>query len=262
MLRIHASSILGPLEARLIDADLIILGGMNEGVWPPDAGFDPWMSRQMRKKFNLPSPEFRIGLSAHDFAQLACAKEVLLTRSLRSGGNPSVPSRFLLQLDAVLRAAGLPDDVLAATEPWREWAQALDAPAEAEKKPCTRPQPCPPVSVRPTTLSVTEITTWLRNPYAIYARHILNLKKLEELDAELDASDRGVMIHAALEKFVRAHPETLPPDAETQLLNIGRHIFAQDKEIRACALSGGRGLSISPRGLLPKNKRAATKACN
>jgi ATP-dependent helicase/nuclease subunit B len=193
-------SILGPLEARLVDAELVILGGMNEGVWPPDAGFDPWMSRAMRKKFDLPSPEFRIGLSAHDFAQLACTKEVLLTRALRAGGNPSVPSRFLLQLDAVLRAAGLSDDrrdALAAKEPWREWAQALDAPEEGEKGACARPQPRPPAEARPAALSVTEISTWLRNPYAIYARHVLRLKKLEELDAAPDAAERGVMIHAA-----------------------------------------------------------------
>ncbi|MDR3424606.1 MAG: double-strand break repair protein AddB [Alphaproteobacteria bacterium] len=225
-------SILGPLEARLCDADLMILGGLNEGSWPPDAGFDPWMSRPMRKKFNLPAPEFRIGLSAHDFVQLAAAKEVMLTRSLRANGTPTVPSRFLLQIEAVLRAAGLSDDTrdaLAPTEQWREWAQALDAPLREEIKPCARPQPRPPVATRPTALSVTEITTWLRNPYAIYAKHILKLKKLDELDAEWDASDRGTMIHAALEQFIRAFPDALPQDAEAQLLSIGREIFAQDK---------------------------------
>jgi ATP-dependent helicase/nuclease subunit B len=219
-------SILGPLEARLMSADLIIMGGMNEGVWPPDAGFDPWMSRPMRKSFGLPAPEFRIGLSAHDFAHLACAREVMLTRSLRSGGTPTVPSRFLLQLDAVLRAAGLSDDTtdaLAPHEPWQVWAQTMDTPEHIE--PCARPQPCPPVALRPTQLSVTEISTWLRNPYAIYAKHILKLKKLEELDAPLDAADRGEMIHAALEKFVTTYPLHLPPDAEEKLLAIGQDIF-------------------------------------
>ncbi len=222
--------ILGPLEARLIEADLVILGGMNEGTWPPDAGFDPWMSRQMRAKFKLPSPEFRIGLAAHDFAQLACHKQVMLTRSARSKGNPSVPSRFLLQLDAVLRAVGLSDehhDALEPTTPWRVWAHGLDVPDSIT--PCDRPQPRPPAAIRPTTLSVTEITVWMRNPYAIYAKHILKLKKLEELDAELDASDRGMMIHESLEKFTRAFPTILPDDAEAQLLKIGEGIFAHDK---------------------------------
>jgi ATP-dependent helicase/nuclease subunit B len=223
-------SILGPLEARLMTADLVILGGMNEGAWPPDAGFDPWMSRPMRKKFGLPSPEFRIGLSAHDFAHMACAPEVMLTRSLRANGTPTVPSRFLLQIDAVLRAAGLSGDThdaLTPAEPWRAWAQTLDAPNLIQ--PCERPQPRPPAATRPAKLSVTEIGTWQRNPYAIYARHILKLEKLEELDAALDASDRGTMIHAVLEKFVTAFPGPLPPDAEARLLEIGREIFAKEQ---------------------------------
>ena len=132
-------SILGPMEARFLNVDLVILGGMNESVWPPDAGYDPWMSRPMREKFGLPAPEFRIGLSAHDFAQLACAPEVLLTRSVRSSGTPTVPSRFLLQLDAVLRALGYSDDkqdALQPAEPWREWARLLDEPESIA--PCSR----------------------------------------------------------------------------------------------------------------------------
>jgi len=206
------------------------MGGLNEGTWPPDVGYDPWMSRPMRKKFKLPSPEYRVGLSAHDFAQLACTKEVFLTRSLRTNGTPTVPSRFLLQLEAVLNASGLSDkdrDAMAPTEPWKAWAHTLDRPDLCS--PCARPQPCPPVELRPKALSVTEITTWLRNPYAIYAKHILKLKKLDDLDAELDASDRGTMIHEALERFIKAYPENLPDDAEAKLLAIGQEIFAQDK---------------------------------
>lgn len=220
-------SILGPLEARLINADLVILGGMNEGVWPPDPGFDPWMSRPMRHDFGLPAPEFRIGLSAHDFTHLACAKQVLITRSLRTGGTPTAPSRFILQIEAVLRATGLSDatqDRLAPTLPWQKWAQQIDRPEVIQ--PCARPQPRPPVSSRPTTLSVTDIGTWLRNPYAIYARYILGLKKLDELDAELDASDRGTMIHSALEQFLRENPDSLPPDATARLTAISRTVFA------------------------------------
>ncbi len=62
-------SILGPLEARLQRFDVMIMGGLNEGSWPADANVDPWMGRPMRADFGLPSPERRIGLSAHDFVQ-------------------------------------------------------------------------------------------------------------------------------------------------------------------------------------------------
>ena len=214
-------SILGPLEARLIQADLMILGGLNEGVWPPEVTADPWMSRPMKKKFGLPLPEYRVGLSAHDFVQLARAPEVILTRAGRAGNAPTVPSRFLLQLETVLHALGYTFE----DTPWQNWAKQLDEP-DRPPQPCEPPNPCPPVSARPTQLSVTEIGTWQRNPYAIYAKHILKLKKLEPLDAEIDAADRGTVIHDALDKFITAYPDHLPNDALEKLLAIGRELFA------------------------------------
>jgi ATP-dependent helicase/nuclease subunit B len=224
-------SILGPLEARLHHADLMILGGLNEGTWPPEPPIDPWLSRPMKKDFRLPLPERRIGLSAHDFVQLASAPEVLLTRARSKEGSPEVPSRFLLQIEAVLQALGYKNetnDPLAPKLPWREWARQLDTPEKIE--PCAPPAPHPPVSARPTTLSVTEIGTWQRNPYAIYAKRILNLKKLEDIDADITAAERGTIIHEALEKFLTLHKTTWPADPLETLLSIGRDVFAPFKD--------------------------------
>lgn len=221
-------SILGPLEARLLRPDVVVLGGMNEGVWPPEVAVDPWMSRPMKKDFGMAVAEYRIGLSAHDFIQLACAPKVIMTRSVRAGGSPTVPSRFLLQLETVLRALGHSDkdkDALQPIEPWQAWARMLDEPEPQQIKPCAPPEPKPPVELRPKQLSVTEIGLWQRNPYAIYARHVLGLRKLDPLEAELDAADRGNLIHVILEKFVRDYPENLPPDALAKLLVIGREKF-------------------------------------
>jgi ATP-dependent helicase/nuclease subunit B len=219
-------NILGPLEARLQQADLVILGGLNEGVWPPETAPDPWLSRPMQQKLGLPSPERRIGLAAHDFVQLAAAPVVLLTRAKRCGGTPTVPSRFLSQLEAVLQALGYHDkdkDALTPAEPWASWARQLDAPPLDEIEACAPPAPCPPVVVRPRSLSVTNISTWQRNPYAIYAKYILKLKKLEAIDADVTAADRGEIIHKALELFLSAHPHDTGTLAD--LLTIGREVF-------------------------------------
>lgn len=224
-------SILGPLEARMIRTDRIILGGLNEGSWPPESPVDPWMSRPMKKSFKLPSPERRVGLSAHDFVQLACADEVFLTRAKRAGNAPTVPSRFLLQLDTVLRALKYSNDkkdALKSPEPWQAWARQLDKPETIT--PCSAPEPKPPVAARPLQLSVTEIGTWRRNPYAIYAKHVLKLIKLDPLEAEIDASDRGTMIHAALDQFIKTHPKALPDQALNELLKMGRAVFASYDE--------------------------------
>ena len=221
-------SILGPREARLIAVDRVILAGMNEGAWPPEPSVDPWMSRPMRQRFGLPSPEYRIGQAAHDFMQLANRPDVFLTRSRRAKGTLTLPSRFVLQMETVLAAAGYHNDAhdsLAPTLPWTAWARCLDAPS-GPPRPCPQPNPRPPLDSRPRQLSVTDIGLWRRNPYAIYAKHILHLRKLDPLEAERDAADRGTMIHEALHTFILQHPRDLPADALARLLAIGRTIFA------------------------------------
>ena len=215
----------GPLEARLQHADCMILGGLNEGVWPPAAAGDPWMSRPMRADFGLPPPELRIGLSAHDFVQCCGAAEVYLTRARRIEGTPTIPSRWLQRLDALLASEPGAPAALRAMEPaLLAWWAALDRPAEPPS-PRPAPAPAPPVAARPRRLSVTRIETWIGDPYSVYARDVLRLKPLDPIDADPSAAERGSIIHRILDAFVREHPGALPPDAEERLLALGRVQF-------------------------------------
>jgi hypothetical protein len=93
--------IFGPLEARLQSVDRLVLGGLVEGVWPPETRSDPWLNRPMRHELGLDLPERRIGLSAHDLAQSLGAREVILTRAAKIAGAPTVASRFVQRLAAV-----------------------------------------------------------------------------------------------------------------------------------------------------------------
>ncbi|HEY1719678.1 MAG TPA: double-strand break repair protein AddB [Magnetospirillaceae bacterium] len=216
-------AIWGPLEARLQQADVLILGGLNEGTWPSETLADPWMSRPMRVRFGLPAPERRIGLSAHDFAQAAAAPEVILTRAERVGGTPTVPSRWLMRLDAVLAACGL--DKLPRDPRWLSWHEAMDRPAETPEPP-RPPAPCPPLAARPRRLPVTAIELWRRDPYALYAQRILRLRALDPIDADPDAAEYGTVVHKAFDAFLRLYPNgPLPRDAETQLLAQGEAAF-------------------------------------
>ncbi len=211
--------ILGQLEARLIDADTVILAGLNEGSWPADSGHDPWMSRPMREKFGLPSPERSIGLAAHDFAQGLCAPRVIITRSLRTDGAPTTPARWLQRLDTVLQAAGIPPDTLRGG-PYASYLKHLDdAPPPV---PATRPAPCPPTEKRPKRLSVTKIETWLKDPYSIYARYILGLKPLEAIEKQPDAAERGTLLHDILERFIAENPREIPPASMNLLRSIAQ----------------------------------------
>ncbi|HWA48341.1 MAG TPA: double-strand break repair protein AddB [Dongiaceae bacterium] len=213
----------GPLEARLQQPDLLILGGMNEGTWPAESAIDPWLNRPMRKGFGLPLPERKIGLAAHDFQQAMGAKRVLLTRAARAEGAPTVPSRWLLRLDAFLKCCG--DEMALKTPPHeRNWARQLDLPV-GPATPCARPAPRPGAAHRPARMSVTQIELWRRNPYAIYARHILDLQALDELDQDPGAADLGSAVHDALHDFVTKFPRELPPSALAELTAIGEEAF-------------------------------------
>ena len=219
--RLH---IWGLLEARLQHADVLILGGLNEGTWPAEPAASPWMSRPMMAAFGLPPAERRIGLAAHDFTQAFSAPAVVLTRATRVDGTPTVPSRWLLRLSNLLDGMGI-SDALDPVEDWIGWSTSLDDPDADEA--ATVPMPCPPVAARPRELSVTQIETWVRDPYSIYARHVLGLKPLHRIDADPGAADRGVIVHAALERFVTAFPDTLPEDAEARLVAIGEEVFRE-----------------------------------
>ena len=217
-------AILGPLEARLQRYDRIILGGLNEGIWPAGDDPGPWLSRPMRETFGLPSPERRIGLAAHDFSQAFSAGEVILTRAQRSEGSPTVPSRWLRRLDALAELVGARAFSEPDRPPYRSWSEALDRPDSV--RPIKAPEPRPPVAARPRSLSVTQIETWMRDPYALYARHVLRLRALDPIDADPGLAERGSLIHAALEGLIRAHPRQRPADAESRLIAIGRELFA------------------------------------
>ena len=215
--------IYGQLEARLTQSDRVILGGLVEGVWPPAPRADPWLSRPMRHELGLDLPERRIGLSAHDFAQLLGADEVILSHAAKVGGAPAVASRFLHRLEAVAgeerwRAAK------AAGEKYVRFADQLDQPDKID--PIPQPMPKPPRATRPLKLSVTAIEDWLRDPYTIYAKYILKLAPLDPVDMPLSAADRGSAIHDALGEFTQTFATTLPKHPALALRGIGEKYFA------------------------------------
>jgi ATP-dependent helicase/nuclease subunit B len=203
----------GLLEARLQTADTLVLGGLVEGVWPPATDPGPWLSRPMRGKVGLASPEQVVGQAAHDFLAAAnAAPRVVLSCPVRRDGAPAVPARWLTRLEMFLAGHDqtLPDHRSVA------WVRALDQPRD-RPRPATPPRPCPAVTLRPRKLSVTEIETWLRDPYAIFARHVLKLDALKPIDEATDAADYGSLVHAGMRHFLDEHDTRWPPGAAEHL---------------------------------------------
>ncbi|MGA7328768.1 MAG: double-strand break repair protein AddB [Rhodomicrobium sp.] len=203
-----------PLDARLQTADVLVLGGLNEGCWPYIPGPDPWLSPANRKFCGLAPLERRVGQSAQDFMALAAsAPRVFLTRSKKINGTVARPSRWLIRMKTLAAGTGR---ALEADRPWLTWAASRHGPKEITPVPA--PQPKPAIAARPRRLSVTAIEKWFANPYAIYARHILGLEPLRGAREAADVRDKGTLYHAALHGFFRAYPSALPANAAAELL--------------------------------------------
>lgn len=216
-------AIWGPFEARLMQPDVVILGSLNEGTWPslPEPG--PWINRPMRQALGLPQPEEALGRTAHDFSQFLAAETVYLTRAEKVDGKPTVSSRWLLRLDAVLAALKCTDAADCAT-PWVAWSSARQHIGEREL--IEAPQPRPPVELRPKRLSVTDVERWIANPYAIFASRILKLDPLSPIAPAPDAAERGAIVHEALNRFAAMYPSDLPPDPAAKLIALAEELMA------------------------------------
>lgn len=211
-------AIFGLLEARLQQADLMILSGLNEGNWPALPSPDPWLAPRIRQELGLPSLERRIGLSAHDLANGLGAPDVLITRSRRDASAPAIASRFWLRLKAM------------AGPQWREardyarLAAMIDEPGA--HRPAGRPAPSPPARERPREIAVTDVDRLKADPYAFYARKMLGLSALDPVDADPSAAWRGTAVHAVLEQWAKedgCDPSRLAPRAEAMLAGADAH---------------------------------------
>ena len=198
-------AIWGTLEARVQGADLVILGGLNEGIWPQKPSPDPWLNRSMRKQLGLLLPERNIGLSAHDFQQAFAQKRVIVSRAIRDGEAPTVASRWVTRLENLLKGLGETgetawEEMSKSGDVWIKLARSLDRPTGRLAK-STRPAPVPPKDAHPKKLSVTRIKTLVRNPYEIYAQSILKLHPLKPYGLEADALARGIVLHSIIEAY-------------------------------------------------------------
>ncbi|MDP9413929.1 MAG: double-strand break repair protein AddB [Pseudomonadota bacterium] len=201
----------GLLEARLQQADLMVLGGLNEGTWPPIPAPDPWLAPRIRHELGLPSLERRIGLSAHDFASALGGRHVLVTRARRDARAPAIASRFWLRLEAMTGG-------LTRAPHHKKWAQALDRPSE--HRPVSQPAPTPPIADRPRDIAVTDVDRLKADPFAFYARKMLQLSALDVIDADPSPAWRGTAVHEVLEAWMKeddCDPAKLRPRAEALL---------------------------------------------
>lgn len=226
-------SILGPIEARLCHFDYVILGELNEGIWPKAEKADMWMSRPMKKDFGFNLPEKNTGILAADLCVFLASKHVILTRAERIDGVPMKKSRWLLRMETVLNALNS-DIIFLEQDDFMSFVNNLDIPNTYVSLP--PPSPMPPVEARPRKLSASAVDLLVADPYSVFAKYILKLYPLDDLDIPPDQRDYGTLIHGIIEEFNNTYPSLLPSSALDILLNIGEKHFSDahiSQELRA-----------------------------
>ncbi len=186
----------GLLEARMTGADMIICAGLNEGTWPRGVSSDGVLAPAILRVLGIPGLEFSIGLAAHDLAGALGAPEVVLSRAARDAAGPTIPSRFIQRVEALL--GELAPDYCETGAP--DLAKRLDAPTKAIGA-YPRPEPQPTLAQRDVPIAVTALDRLRGDPYQFYAGSILRLRALDPLDADPGPAWQGELAHRILERW-------------------------------------------------------------
>ncbi len=212
-------AIYGLLESRMTRADLVICAGLNEGSWPNIPGSAPLLPPAILRTLGIPGADFRIGLSAHDLAGALGAPQVVLTRAARDMEGPTIPSRFLLRVKAILGEQA--DDYRELDIP--RIAQSLDRLVERAAM-YDRPEPNPSAKLRNVPIKVTGLDRLLGDPYQFYAGEILKLSSPDPLDAEPTPAWQGILAHKILQRW----HEALTSDPGAQIDAIADQVLREN----------------------------------
>ena len=197
-------SIWGPLESRLQSADLVVLAGLNEDVWPEKTPPDAFLPRRFRAGLEMPDPDERLGLSAHDFAQLACAPRVVMLHAARRDDAPAVDSRWVWRLRTLAQGAlfeAAPEALAGEYSDLPDWVREVqhDGIGTQAETFTAAPRPTKRPAGWPRQMSVTRIDRLQRDPYSIWAEDILGLKVVDPMNRPMQPNLKGTAVHKAIE---------------------------------------------------------------
>lgn len=197
-------SIIGTIESRMQTADVVILTGLNEGMFPSIGYENAWLPRKISESIGLPSPNRKVSLMALDFMTLSCGENVYWLRSKQSGGVLTTESRFLSRVSVTIGDIKKDEDVL----------QAVRKIDDVPYVPLDYSAPTPPIDK--SDVYVTELELLIHNPYAFYVKHILRLKKVDDYWVLPDARNFGILVHDVIENATDFNAYKLVQEMDTR----------------------------------------------
>lgn len=186
----------GWLELPWCDAPHLVLAGFNQGLVPAMPAPDPFLSRALRQRLDLPGEEQRAARDACFLARLLAMRRGagrvdVLVCQIDAEGAPGQPSPLLF--------AGAGDDL-----PYRV-RRLFEEPRPAEADPPWEAVWTldPPRAELKRALRVTGFREYLACPFEFYLRFGLGMDFFDPEPAEMDARVFGTLVHDTIEIFSR-----------------------------------------------------------
>lgn len=201
---------IGTLEARLMDGDVVILTGLNRGTWPADRTADPWLNEKMRHVLGLPTYARKLSLMEHDFLSCLNAPHVYMTRATHVDGTPMQASSFLQKIKTNEDSR------------WLDWTRHRLQKNVFLIEPKSS-QACPPLAARPRRYSVSDIALLMQDPYGYFAHKILRLSPWPLFSQKPTGAHSGQMIHAFLAQWIEAPPSNTHDALHEMLQRVQHH---------------------------------------
>lgn len=214
--------VLGTIESRMQSADVIILTGLNEGMFPALGYENPWLPRSVAQQIGLPPAQRKVSLMALDFISLSCGKNVYWLRSKTAGGAQTTESRFLSRISVA------ENDANPTEKQDTDFLQVVRSRDNVSLVPLDLSAPMPPMDR--SAVYVTELELLIHNPYAFYARHILRLKPKDDWWVGPGPKEFGTLVHSVIEnyKIEKSKPtDQMIVEIISRLDAAARHILPQ-----------------------------------
>lgn len=203
--------VLGTIESRMQTADVVILTGLNEGMFPARGYENAWLPRRIAEQIGLPSADRKVSLQSLDFMNLSCGKEVYWLRSLVSGGVQTTESRFISRV--VARGGefdtGAEKDIL-------QSVAMRDMPTPSGLDYSAPQLSAPDYS----DVYVTELELLIHNPFAFFVKHILRLKVMDDWWVVSDARKFGDLVHKVIENATDLNPDVLVAQMDSRARDV------------------------------------------
>jgi ATP-dependent helicase/nuclease subunit B len=210
--------------------DAVLMLGCDAAHWPGPDPVSLFFNQGVRAELKLPTwAESVREMEAQLGALIAACGSVAVTWQRMPGGEPNQLSPPLERLAALHRLAyggGLDDDAAVA----RLGDAGVRAPGEpADLEATRRPAPRAPAALLSKRISASGYNSLVACPYQFYARYVLGLAELDEVQEMTEKRDYGTIVHGVLTAFHRAHPAISgldPQVAQGSLETLSEQAFA------------------------------------